>query len=64
VKYFAHHEGVHVQILLDNVGSVKTAIEAGTCDTAAAEGDKAIKAIQQMEKDYDLEVTRERQGGI
>jgi predicted secreted Zn-dependent protease len=64
VKYFAYHEGVHVQILLDNVGSVKTAIEAGNCETAAAEGDKAIKAIQQMQKDYDREVTREMQGGI
>jgi len=49
----AEHERGHVQILVDSLPELVSAIEAAGCSSASDAGSRGVAAIQQMERDYD-----------
>ena len=55
VQALALHETGHVNFVVQNYQSVKTAIQNATCDTAEAAAQAALEPIRQMDIDYDVE---------
>jgi len=55
VQALALHETGHVNFVVQNYQSVKTAIQNATCDTAEAAAQAALEPIRQMDIDYDAE---------
>lgn len=53
LKRLSAHEGHHVQILLDHIDDVQTAIESSSCETASKNAEAAIAEITRLQVEYD-----------
>ncbi len=53
VETLALHEQEHVNIIVDNYLSVKTAIQGATCSTAEAAAQKVLDSLRELNSNYD-----------
>ncbi len=60
LQSLALHEKGHVENIVNNYSSVKTAIQVATCSTADTEAQKTLEPLRRFDADYD----RETQHGV
>jgi predicted secreted Zn-dependent protease len=65
IQSLTFHEKGHVDNVVSNYLSVKTAIQGATCSTAEAEAQKALESLRIFDSSYDSETKHgETQGAV
>jgi len=58
------HEQKHVDIIVDNYLSVRSAIQSATCSAAEQEGQKALDSLRELGSSYDRETKHGETQGV